>query len=124
MKKNLLILFVCLAAVLLILQFRPNGPAFEGKVEKTDTTYALNLTRLNGKDSHTLSMAEGSAMKVHFETTGGSLSLFITAPDGSTFYEGNGKGLTDFVLNVTEGDEYTITVEGKDGQGSLRITAE
>ena len=99
-RKILLCLLLLLVMGALLLWLNPSKPAFEGKVTKTDTAYALQLGALNGSDSHTLVVQAEDRLQVHFETTGGKLQLTITAPDGTALYEGNGQGVKDFTVTI------------------------
>ena len=68
-----------------------NRPGFTGERIKNPDSYSLDILRMNGTDSHTLSLNAGDVLQVEFETSKGSLLIKITAPDGTIIYAGNGE---------------------------------
>lgn len=60
-----------------------NRPGFTGERIKNPDSYSLDILRMNGTDSHTLSLNAGDVLQVEFETSKGSLLIKITAPDGA-----------------------------------------
>lgn len=76
---------------------------------------------MNGTDSHVLTLKKGDMLAVTFETTGGQLTMEITAPDGSVIYQGNGTEATEFTLGIPEDGTYTISVRGKQAKGTLHV---
>lgn len=73
-----------------------NRPGFTGERIKNPDSYSLDILRMNGTDSHTLSLNAGDVLQVEFETSKGSLHIKITAPDGTIIYAGNGEETTSF----------------------------
>ena len=114
MKKSwivaivILALLVCAGAAALLL--RGGAP----------DAYELTITRMNGTDSHTLTLQQGNRLQVHFETTAGEMALEIRDPAGSAIYSGDGKACTDFTLDIAQDGDYTIAVTAKQGCGSLK----
>ena len=45
----------------------------------------------------------------------------MTAPDGNALYDGNGKAVASFTLQIPESGAYSIWVEGRRTQGTIRI---
>ena len=45
----------------------------------------------------------------------------IQAPDESTLYQGNGKGVTEFTVNIPESGTYSILVEAHHAKGTVSI---
>lgn len=75
-----------------------NRPGFTGERIKNPDSYSLDILRMNGTDSHTLSLNAGDVLQVEFETSKGSLLIKITAPDGTIIYAGNGEETTSFFV--------------------------
>lgn len=123
-KKSLIItiiilaLLVCAGAAALLL--RGSTPEFTGSRVKNPDAYELAITRMNGTDSHTLTLRQGNRLQVHFETMAGEMTLEIRDPAGSAIYSGDGKACTDFTLDIGQDGDYTIAVTAKQGGGSLK----
>ena len=90
MKKSwivaivILALLVCAGAAALLL--RSGAPEFTGSRVKNPDAYEMAITRMNGTDSHTLTLQQGNRLQVHFETTAGEMALEIRDPAGSAIY--------------------------------------
>lgn len=84
-------------------------------------SYGLNVESMTGTDSYQMELQEGEMLAVHFETVRGSMCMEIQAPDGSSLYQGNGKGVTEFTVNISESGTYSIFVEAHHAKGTLRI---
>ena len=65
-------------------------------------SYSLNVESMTGTDSYQMELQVGEVLAVHFETVRGSMCMEIQAPDGSPLYQGNGKGMTEFTINIPE----------------------
>lgn len=125
MKKKSLIIAIAILALLACagaaaLLLRGGAPGFTGSRVKNPDTYELAITRMNGTDSHTLTLRQGNRLQVHFETTAGEMTLEICDPAGSAVYSGDGKACTDFTLDIAQDGDYTIAVTAKQGAGSLK----
>ena len=81
----------------------------------------LPALRMNGTDSHTLSLNAGDVLQVEFETSKGSLHIKITAPDGTIIYAGNGEETTSFEINIPETGPYTVAVQARHAEGRIHI---
>ena len=101
--------------------FWSNQEGFNGSRVKNPDAYLLDIQRMNGTDLHVLELQAGDALQIYFETVKGSLYLEIKAPDGTSLYSGNGKGTTDFTVNVTQSGVYPIVVEARRGKGIIQI---
>lgn len=125
MKKKSLIIAIAILALLAcagaaVLLLRGGAPGFTGSRVKNPDAYELAITRMNGTDSHTLTLRQGNRLQVHFETTAGEMTLEIRDPAGSAVYSGDGKACTDFMLDIAQDGDYTIAVTAKQGGGSLK----
>ena len=84
-------------------------------------SYGLNIESMTGTDSCQMELQEGDVLAVHFETVRGSMELEIQVPDGSPLYQGNGKGVTEFTVNIPESGTYSIFVEAHHAKGIIQI---
>ena len=122
MKKTKFAVFILLVlaglgAFLII----SNQPGFTGEQIKNPDSYILDAQKMNGADSHTLSLAAGDVLQVEFETEKGSLHMEITAPDGTVLYAGNGEVTTAFEITLPETGAYTVAVKGRNAKGTVHI---
>ena len=98
-----------------------NRPGFTGERIKNPDSYSLDILRMNGTDSRTLSLNAGDVLQVEFETSKGSLHIKITAPDGTIIYAGNGEETTSFEINIPETGPYTVAVQARHAEGRIHI---
>lgn len=94
---------------------------FTGERTKNPDAYILDIRYMNGTDRHTLSLTAGDVLQVGFETEKGDLRLTITAPDGTTLYDGNGKEATSFTVNIRESGNYAVTTQARRARGRIDI---
>ena len=84
-------------------------------------SYGLKVESMTGTDSYQMELQEGEMLAVHFETVRGSMCMGIQAPDGTPLYQGNGKGVTEFTVNIPESGTYSILVEAHHAKGTIYI---
>ena len=84
-------------------------------------SYGLNVESMTGTDSCLMELQDDEVLAVHFETVRGSMCMEIQAPDGSSLYQGNGKGVTEFTVNIPESGTYSIFVEAHHAKGIIQI---
>ena len=84
-------------------------------------SYGLNVESMTGTDSYQMELQESEVLVVHFETVRGSMCMEIQAPDGSSLYQGNGKGVTEFTVNIPESGTYPIFVEAHRAKGIILV---
>lgn len=82
--------------------------------------YGLNVESMTGTDSYQMELQESEVLVVHFETVRGSCTE-IQAPDGSLLYQGNGKGVTEFTVNIPESGTYPIFVKAHRAKGIILV---
>lgn len=90
-------------------------------VEKNNSSYISVIEQMNGTDRHTMELNAGDALQIKYRTEKGFLHMELTAPSGATIYDGNGKGVTDFSLRLTETGKYTVTVTARNAKGTVNI---
>lgn len=116
-----LILLVFALAVVAVLVLRSRQSEFTGSRVKNSDAYLLDIQRMSGTDSHTLTLKKGDTLAVTFETTGGRLTMEIAAPDGEILYQGNGSEISEFTLAVPEDGTYTISVRAERAKGTIHV---
>ena len=84
-------------------------------------SYGLNVESMTGTDSCQMELQKGEVLAVHFETVRGSMCMEIQAPDGGPLYQGNGKGVTEFTVNIPESGTYSIFVEVHRAKGIVQV---
>ena len=125
-KKRLLILAVLvIAAVAAVLVYYQTAPTFQGSLVKNSDEFRLDIRRMNGTDSHVLTLKTADTLRVHFKTDSGRMKLEILAPDGKVIYSGNSDGTngSDFDLNLPADGDYQINVTGERASGELLVQA-
>ena len=98
-----------------------NQEGFTGSRIKNPDAYLLDIQRMDGTDLHTLELHEGDVLQIEFETKKGSLYMEIKAPDGTTIYRGNGKGVTEFTVTIPEDGVYPVVVAARHAKGTIEM---
>ena len=98
----LIVLPLLLIAGAGVFWFFSNQEGFTGSRVKNPGSYLLDIQRMNGTDLHTLELRKEDVLHIQFETEKDSLYVEITAPDGTSVYQGNGKEAADFTVNIPE----------------------
>ena len=121
--KNRILLILGVLLVVGLIFFLPscNQEIFIGHDIKNSDLYLLDVEQMNGTDSHSIELQAGAMLAVHFETVRGSMCMEIQAPDGSPLYQGNGKGVTEFTVNIPESGTYSIFVEAHCAKGIIQV---
>ena len=84
-------------------------------------SYRLDIDRMTGTDRFTMELSAGDTLAVQFETVKGSIYMEIKEPDESSLYAGNGKGVTEFTVNILESGTYSIYVEARRAKETVYI---
>ena len=84
-------------------------------------SYRLDIDRMTGTDRFTMELSAGDTLAVQFETVKGSIYMEIREPDESSLYAGNGKGVSEFTVNIPESGAYFIYVEARHAKGTVYI---
>ncbi len=98
-----------------------NREEFTGNRIKNSDCYRLEILYMNGSDRHTLQFEAGDTLQVHFQTEEGTLTLEIQSPSGTPIYTGNGRGVADFTLNISESGTYTVLVQARQAKGQISL---
>ena len=84
-------------------------------------SYRLDIDRMTGTDRFTMELSAGDTLAVQFETVKGSIYMEIKEPDERSLYAGNGKGVSEFTVNIPESGTYSIYVEARHAKGTVYI---
>ena len=84
-------------------------------------SYRLDIDSMTGTDRFTMELRAGDTLAVQFETVKGSIYMEIKEPDESSLYAGNGKGVSEFTVNILESGTYFIYVEAHRAKGTVYI---
>lgn len=120
-KVALIFVFVLLLAGLAAFLMVYNQDGFTGERVKNPDSYALDIQRMNGSDTHTLELTAGDVLQIKFATVEGRLHMEIAAPDGALLYAGNGEEATAFELNISQTGAYSIAVKARHATGSISV---
>lgn len=120
-KKTLALIALLLLAAAAAIAVIGRQSEFTGSQIKNSDAYLLDIQRMSGTDSHTLTLKKGDTLAVTFETTGGRLTMEIAAPDGEILYQGNGSEISEFTLAVPEDGTYTISVRAERAKGTIHV---
>ena len=120
-SRILLILGTLLIAGIMFFLPSCNQEVFIGHDIKNSDLYLLDVEQMNGTDSHSFELQASAMLAVRFETVKGSMHMEISAPDGSCLYVGNGKGVTEFTVNISESGTYSILVEAHRAKGIIQV---
>ena len=84
-------------------------------------SYRLDIDRMTGTDRFTMELSAGDTLAVQFETVKDSIYMEIKEPDESSLYAGNGKGVSEFTVSISESGTYSIYVEAHHAKGTVYI---
>ena len=94
---------------------------FVGNCTVAPDAFRLDIDRMTGTNKLTMELTAGDTLKIQFTATKGSMQMEIKEPDGDTLYTGNGKGISDFTVNISESGVYSIIVEAHHAKGTVYI---
>ena len=83
--------------------------------------YRLDIDYMTGTDYLTMEIRAGDTLAVQFKTVKGSIYMEIKDPDENTLYAGNGKGVTEFSVNISKSGTYFIYVEAHHAKGTVHV---
>ena len=98
-----------------------NSRCFVGSRTAEAGFYQLDIDRMTGIDRFTMKLRAGDMLAVQFETVKGSIYMEIKEPDESFLYAGNGKGVSEFTVSISQSGTYSIYVEAHHAKGRVHI---
>ena len=125
-KVTVIIVTLSIVAVLSVVALSTflvlnNREEFTGSRERNPFSYILDIEYMNGADTRAMELSAGDKLEIRFKTEKGKMHMEIKAPDGTTFYTGNGKEATDFTVNISKCGAYSIYVEAHHAKGIIHI---
>ena len=84
-----------------------------------DDLFSIGMESMNESRSESFHLEEGMSVAVYVVHLDGELDIYITDSNGTVVYEGHNPEIGSFLVNITEDDRYTMTVEGKRAKGSI-----
>ena len=123
MKRKALsitLLILCILGLAVVLT-ACGQDCFVGSRTAEAGSYRLDIDRMTGTDRFTMELSAGDTLAVQFETVKGSICMEIKEPDESSLYAGNGKGVSEFTVNILESGTYSIYVEARHAKGTVYI---
>ena len=102
-QKSLTITLFTLCILGLVVSLTACGlDCFVGNRTAEAGFYRLNIDRMTRTDRFMMELSEGDTLTIQFETTKGSIYMEIKEADESSLYVGNGKGVSEFTVNIPE----------------------
>ena len=125
MKRSARIIVICSEAMLLICLlwvvtlklWSDTESRYTVKVE--DDLFSIGMESMNESRSESFQLEEGISVAVYVVHLAGDLDIYITDSSGTAVYEGHNPEIGSFLVNISEDDRYTMTVEGKRAKGSI-----
>lgn len=117
----LVIVMLAAGAAAAVLYAYNSEENFTGDRVKNPDSYILAFERMNGQDSHSLSLKEGDALSVEFSVEKGRVDLAIENDSGNAIYKGNKIEDGIFEVIIPADGEYTVSVNAKNARGEIRI---
>ena len=124
MKQSARTFIICCVVVLFILTWivllrvwHNTESRYTVKVE--DDLFSIGMESMNESRSESFQLEEVASVAVYVVHLDGELDIYITDSNGTVVYEGHNPEIGSFLVNITEDDRYTMTVEGKRAKGSI-----
>lgn len=113
-------LILCILGIAVVLTACGQN-CFVGSRTAEAGSYRLDIDRMTGTDRFTMELSAGDTLAVQFETVKGSIYMEIKEPDESSLYAGNGRGVSEFTVSISESGTYSIYVEARHAKGTVYI---
>ena len=88
-------------------------------VKVEDDLFSIGMESMNEGRSESFQLEKGGLVAVYVVHLDGELNIYITDSSGIAVYEGHNPEIGSFMVNITEDDRYTMTVEEKRAKGSI-----
>ena len=123
-KRNSRFFIICCVVVLftttwIVLQIVWSNTESRCTVKVEDDLFSIGMESMNESRSESFHLEEGMLVAVYVIHLDGELDIYITDSNGTVVYEGHNPEIGSFLVNITEDDRYTMTVEGKQAKGSI-----
>lgn len=84
-----------------------------------DDVFSLGMESMSETRKKTFTLEKGDAIDVSMVYIAGEIDISITDSKGNAVYEGHNPELSSFQVNIQESGDYTISVTGKQAEGSI-----
>ena len=119
----MLLLLLCAAGYFV---FSRHAAKFSGDrvVSADPPRFYLRFDSMNAEDSETLTLPEGSVLRVSWQIESGSVDLLISMAGEAPLYRANGRGKgdsADFELTIPRSGDYTVSVSARKAKGQTEF---
>jgi hypothetical protein len=97
---------------------------FTGSRVRNPDCYLLDSEKMNGKESHTIHMEEGTVMNVDALVSKGSIGVTIGIENENPIYISDSIETGDFQITAETAGDYIISVDAKHFAGELNFKVE
>lgn len=111
------LLLICLLWVVALKLWPDTESRCTVKIE--DDHFSIGMESMNESRSESFQLEEGISVAVYVVHLAGELDIYITDSNGTAVYEGHNPEIGSFLVNISENDRYTMTIEGKRAKGSI-----
>lgn len=94
---------------------------FKGERTKNPDLYSLQITSMNGKDSHTMHANKGQKIVLKYDITSGRANIEIAQAGKPAIYEEKEIKQAALSFEVQEEGDYTVTVRTKRAKGKITV---
>lgn len=114
-------LCAALVAIVVLMYTLPRAPrsAFNGSSVRGNAQFTLDVTEMNGQQSHTIKLEQGGMLQCKWVIEHGTVGVLIAGDNGEKLYQGDRVDRADFIVIAENAGEYTITVTGEHAKGYL-----
>ena len=125
MKRSTRIIVICSEALLIICLLWAvalklwSDTESRCTVKVEDDLFFIGMESMNESRSESFHLEKGASVAVYVVHLDGELDIYITDSSGTAVYEGHDPEIGSFLVNITEDDRYTMTVEGNRAKGSI-----
>lgn len=117
--------FCVICSLTLILSLTACGAYFNGSRIGNDSEFNMEYTVLNAIETQKLIAKSGDTIRAKIVLEKGSLSIKIQKDGESPIYKSNDISTSnEFDVEINESGTYTVTVAGKNAEGSVSFTVE
>ena len=88
-------------------------------VKVEDDLFSIGMESMNESRSESFQLEEGASVAVYVVHLDGELDIYIKDSSETVVYEGHNPEIGGFLVNISEDDRYTMTVEGKRAKGNI-----
>ena len=123
-KRNSRFFIICCVVVLftttwIVLQRVWSNTESRCTVKVEDDLFSIGMESMSESRSEFYYLEEDMFVAAYVIHLDGELDIYITDSSGTVVYEGHNPEIGGFLVNITEDDRYTMTVEGKRAKGSI-----